>query len=110
MKDEKDLLTEDRGSRDHRVAEVDGVERCAVRCCQPTDLVERWSSKEKNHIQFARPNIVKVYNQHMDGLDLIAMLISLYRINGHSKKYYTKIIFHLIDLSIVNDWLSYHRH
>ena len=38
------------------------------------------------------------------------MLISLYRINIRSKKYYIKIIFHLIDLSIVNAWLLYRRH
>lgn len=124
MKDEKNLSKEGRGSMDHRIAEIDGVELCAVRwydnntvnClstlygCQPTDLVERWSSKEKNHIQVVRPNIVKAYNQHMGNVDLIDMLISLYRINGRSKKYYTKIIFHLIDLSIVNGWLLYRRH
>ena len=124
MKDEKDLSKARRGSMDHRVAEVDGVELCAVRwyvnktanClstlygCQPTDLVERWSSKEKNHIQIAWPNIVKAYNQHMGGVDLIGMLGSLYRISSRSKKYYTKIIFHLIDLSIVNGWLLYRCH
>ncbi|CAM4740376.1 unnamed protein product [Rotaria magnacalcarata] len=124
IKDEKDLSKEGRGSMDHRVAEVDGVQLCAVRwydnkavnClftlygCQPTDLVERWSSKEKNHIQIARPNIVKAYNQHMGGVDSIDMLISLYRIDGRSRKYYTKIIFHLIDLSIANGWLLYRRH
>ncbi|CAF3536949.1 unnamed protein product [Rotaria sp. Silwood1] len=124
VKDEKDLSKEGKESMDHRVAGVDGVELCAVRwydnktdnClstlygCQPTDLVERWSSKEKNHIQIAQPNIVKAYNQYMGGVDLIDMLISLYRINGRSKKYYTKIIFHLIDLSIVNGWLLYCRH
>ncbi|CAF1500613.1 unnamed protein product [Didymodactylos carnosus] len=124
MKNEKDLSKEGRGSMDHRVAEVDGVELCAVRwydnkavnClstlygCQPADSVERWPSKEKSHIQVVRPNIVKAYNQHMGGVDLIDMLVSLYRINGRSKKYYTKIIFHLIDLSIVNGWLVYRRH
>ena len=38
------------------------------------------------------------------------MLISLYRISIRSKKYYIKIIFHLIELSIVNAWLLYRRH
>ena len=31
MKDENDLSKEGRGSMDHRVAEVDGVQLCAVR-------------------------------------------------------------------------------
>lgn len=43
------------------------------------------------------------------GVDLIDMLVSFYRINNRSKKYYMKIIFHLIDLSIVNGWLLYRR-
>jgi hypothetical protein len=44
------------------------------------------------------------------GIDLIDMLIALYPINIRSEKYDLKIIFHLIDLSIVNAWLLYHRH
>ena len=46
----------------------------------------------------------------MGGVDLLDMLISLYRINIRSVKYYMKIIFHLIDLSLVNAWLLYCRH
>ena len=46
----------------------------------------------------------------MNGVGLIDMLISLYRMSGRSKKYYTKIIFHLLDLSIANSWLVYRRH
>ncbi|CAF1130955.1 unnamed protein product [Rotaria magnacalcarata] len=46
----------------------------------------------------------------MGGVDLLDMLISLYRINIRSVKYYMKIIFHLIDLSLVNAWLLYRRH
>ena len=43
----------------------------------------------------------------MEGVDLIDMLLSLYRINIRSKTYYMKVIYHLIDLSIVNGWLLY---
>ena len=46
----------------------------------------------------------------MGGVDLIDMLLSLYRINVRSQKYYIKIIFHLIDLSLINAWLLYRRH
>jgi len=46
----------------------------------------------------------------MGGVDLIDILISLYCINVRSKKYYMKIISHLIDLSLVNAWLLYRRH
>ena len=46
----------------------------------------------------------------MGGVDLVDMLVSLYRISIRSKKYYLKIVFHFIDLSIVNGWLLYRRH
>ncbi|CAF3441226.1 unnamed protein product [Rotaria sp. Silwood2] len=124
MKNAKNLQEEGRGSMDYRIAQVDGVELCATRwydnnlvnClstlygCELTDLVKRWSSSQKKHIQVVRPNVIKIYNQYMGGVDLIDMLVSLYRINIRSKKYYMKVIFHLIDLSIVNGWLLYRRH
>jgi hypothetical protein len=123
MKDTKILQKEGRGSIDYRTTQVDGVELCATRwydnnvvtClstlsgCESTDLVKRWSSSQKQHIQVKRPNVIKMYNAYMGGVDLIDMLVSLYRINNRSKKYYMKIIFHLIDLSIVNGWLLYRR-
>ena len=123
MKDDKCLSKEGRGSMDHRVADVDGVELCVTRwydnntvnClstlygCESIDFVKRWSAKEKKHIQVKRPSVIQAYNKYMGGGDLMDMLISLYRINIRSKKYYIKIIFHLIDLSIVNVWLLYLR-
>ena len=124
MKNEKELSQEGRGAMDHRVTDVDGVQLCITRwldnkvvnClstlhgCEPISLIQRWSPKEKKHVQITQPYVVNVYNQHMGGVDLIDMLISLYRINIRSKKYYMKIIFHLIDLSLVNAWLLYRRH
>lgn len=124
MKSKDDLTKEGRGAMDHRVAEIDGVHVCAVKwydnnvvnClstlhgCHPIDLVQRWSSKEKRHIQITRPSVIQAYNQHMGGVDLLDMLVSLYRINVRSQKYYLKIIFHLIDLAVVNAWLLYRRH
>lgn len=124
MKTEKEFAKEGRGSMDYRVAEVDGIQICATRwydngvvnclstlyACLPVDLVQRWSTKEKKHVEIMRPNVVAAYNQHMGGVDLLDMLISLYRIEVRSKKYYMKIIFHLIDLCVVNAWLLYRRH
>jgi hypothetical protein len=61
MKNDKELSREGRGAMDHRVAEVDGVQICAVKSydnnvfhclstlygCHPVDFVQRWSNKEK---------------------------------------------------------------
>ena len=106
MKNEKDLSREWRGAMYHRITEVDGFQICAVKwfdnnvvsclstlyTCHPIDLIQRWSNKEKKHIQVKRPNVIKSYNQHMGGVDLLDMLISLYRINVGANKYYVKII------------------
>ncbi|CAF3137077.1 unnamed protein product [Rotaria sp. Silwood2] len=123
MKDIKSLKQEGRGSIDYRITQVDGVELCTTRWCdnnivtclstlsgcESIDMVKRWSSSQKQHIQVKRPNVIKLYNAHMGGVDLLDMLVSFYRINNRSKKYYMKIIFHLIDLSVVNGWLLYRR-
>lgn len=45
----------------------------------------------------------------MGGVDLVDLLIALYRIKIRSKKWHHRIIFHLLDLTVVNAWLLYKR-
>ena len=45
----------------------------------------------------------------MDGVDLLNALTGLYRITLRSKKYYHRIFFHFLDMSIVPCWLLYRR-
>jgi hypothetical protein len=45
----------------------------------------------------------------MGGVDLMNSLISLYRTNIRSKKWYRHLVFHLFDLTVVNSWLLYRR-
>jgi len=77
---------------------------------QPIDYVKRWCAKEKKYIEVPRPAAIKGYNQNMGGVDLHDMLVELYRIDIRPKRYYIRIIFHLIDMCIVNAWLIYRRH
>lgn len=76
---------------------------------EPVDIVKRWDKKINRFIDVQRPNIVKTYNQHMGGVDLVDSLIALYRIKIRSKKWYHRIMFHLLDLTVVNAWLLYKR-
>ena len=46
----------------------------------------------------------------MGGVDLSDMLISLYAIDRKSKKWYMRVFYHLISISISNSWLLYWRH
>ena len=76
----------------------------------PVGSTRRWSLKDKQFITVDQPSIVKEYNKFMGGVDLHDMLVALYRINIRAKRYYLRIIFHLIDMCVVNAWLLYRRH
>jgi len=54
--------------------------------------------------------MVKEYNCHMGGVDLQDMLVALYRTNIGVKRYYLRIVFHLLDMCVVIVWLLYCRH
>lgn len=68
---------------------------------------KRFDKKEKKCIEVSRPNIIEVYNSHMGGVDQIDSMIARYRIIMRSKKWYIKIFYHLLDLTVVNSWLIY---
>ena len=72
--------------------------------------VKRWSGKEKKMVEVQCPAIINQYNQHMGGVDLCDMLMSLYRIKLGTKKWYMHLVYYCIGLSIVNGWLLYKRH
>ena len=43
------------------------------------------------------------------GVDLVDCLIALYRSPIKSKKYYFRLIFHMVDMLLVNSWMLYRR-
>ena len=45
----------------------------------------------------------------MGGRDLLDSLLSLYRIQIRSKKWYHKLFFHFLDVTVVQSWLVYCR-
>lgn len=107
MIEPKQLSIEGRGSIDHRTTTVDDVSLCATRWfdnsavnCLSTwhgnecvDTVQRWSAREKKYVQVKRPNVIKIYNQFKDGVDLLDMLISLYR----TSNFYRSSIHSILD-------------
>lgn len=120
-KDDKDLKNEGRGSFDYSTECDENI--IAVKWCdnksvnlvssyvgiEPLGTVKRWSQSDKKYIEVNRPHIVKVYNTNMGGVDLNDMLVALYRTKIGVKRFYLKIIFHLMDICIVNAWLLYRR-
>ena len=71
--------------------------------------IKRWDKKNKQYVEVPGPNLIKVYNAHIGGVDLCDMLLSLYRNSIKGKKWYRRIIFHMLDLCVVNAWLLYTR-
>lgn len=45
----------------------------------------------------------------MGGVDVHDQLMSYYRMAIRSKKYYQRLIFHMIDMAVSNSWLLYRR-
>ena len=123
LKLESDMKKTGRGAIDEKTAVVDDVEISAVRWydnkavtllstyagSEPVTEVTRWNAKIKCHERIQCPNIVTVYNKHMGGVDLLDSLIGLYRIRIRSKKWYHRLFFHLLDMTVINAWLLYKR-
>ncbi|XP_039287703.1 piggyBac transposable element-derived protein 3-like isoform X2 [Nilaparvata lugens] len=73
------------------------------------DECKRWDSSKKIYVQVPRPEIVKLYNNGMGGVDLLDQLISLYRIYIRSKKWTLRMIFHAVDFALSNSWIEYKK-
>ena len=122
-KDEKDFMKKGRGAFEELKSTNKSTEITYVKWCDnkivhlvstfakahPVKNVSRYERKLSQRIDIPCPDIVQKYNQAMGGVDLADCLIALYRINIRSKKYYHRIIFHMIDMVLVNSWLLYKR-
>lgn len=75
----------------------------------PVEFVERYDKKTKQMVKVSIPQMVKMYNAHMGGVDLHDQIMSYYRMSFRSKKYYLRLIFHLFDMMVVNSWQLYRR-
>lgn len=71
-----------------------------------TDVVKRWDKKEKFYVEMESPEIIRLYNNSMGGVDKQDMLISLFRTFMKSRKWTA----HSFDTAYVNSWLEYKLH
>lgn len=67
-----------------------------------TQQARRWSKKEHRFINVERPVMAVENNNHVRGVDLCDMLLSMYQICHRSTKYYTHIIFYCAGVAVVN--------
>lgn len=63
--------------------------------------------KDGNIQQIACPELVKKYNDEMGHVDKMDMLKSLYEVDRKSKKWWHRIFFYFLDLSVVNAFILF---
>lgn len=59
------------------VTEAEDAEASSCVGQSPPDLVQRWSKKEKKMLNIQRPFSVKLYNEHMGGVDLMDQCVKI---------------------------------
>ena len=123
MPPDKDMKKEGRGTVAIQTCKSDGVELRAIKwfdnqdvsmltkyeAVEPTSQVRRWDRKQKKEVFVECPSAVVTYNKSMGGVDLLDGLLSYYRIPVRSKKWYHRLIWHCLDVSVVQGWLLYRR-
>ncbi|XP_053969881.1 piggyBac transposable element-derived protein 2-like [Anastrepha ludens] len=70
-------------------------------------LSRRYNRNRKQYEYVSCSNIVKEYNRHMGGVDLMDSLIGRYKIRMKTGKWPSRIFHHVIDLAIVNAYVLY---
>ena len=76
----------------------------------PIAQIEKSDKKAGERKNSCCPQIIKAYSKSMRGVDLAVILIALYRISVKVKRWYVKVLWHIVDIAKVNGWILYKRH
>lgn len=76
---------------------------------EPTLTAKRYNRSTRQHDFVPVPQIIKCYNLHMGGVDLLDSVIGRARIIMRSRKWYMRIFYHLLDFAICNAWFLYNK-
>lgn len=71
----------------------------------PMKTIQRFDKQINEMVTLDCPDIVKEYNRFMGGVDKTNSLIGRYKIKMKSRKWYIRIFYHLLDVSLVNAWV-----
>jgi len=73
----------------------------------PEDTTMRYDRKDRKRIEVTRPLSIQEYNKFMGGVDLMDRMIAHYPHGFKNKKWYLRVFFHFLNVSIVNSWIIY---
>lgn len=116
--EENVMKTLPRGSMSECVTKIQGTKIAAVSWndnkvvtllstfvgVDPITVISRFSKKEKKMTYIDCPSVIKVYNKHMGGVDLLDSLLGRHKIKMRSRKWYMRLFYHLLDMTVVNSW------
>lgn len=71
--------------------------------------VSRFVRSTKRRIDVPCPPMIREYNHHMGGVDMADGLIGRYRIRVKTRKYTNRLMYHLLDLAMVNAYVLFKR-
>ena len=77
---------------------------------EPCSQASRYLSTAKSRMPIQCPRLVKVYNEHMGGVDRMDQNISKYRIGIRGKKWYFSLFSYMVDVAVNNAWQLYRMH
>lgn len=69
----------------------------------------RYDRKEHNYIEIGCPQIIKEYNRHMGGVDLMDGLMGRYHVSIKSMDMMKLLFYHLLDMATTNAYILYRR-
>lgn len=115
----KNLKKKPRGTFDESTCQVNGIDVAMVSWMvnkvvnlmstfvgsQPVEKNSRYARKTNTREQIDCPKIVKCYNQHMGGVDWKDSHFGRHKISMKSKKWYFRIFYHLVDMTVINTWI-----
>uniref|UniRef100_A0A3B5KWX9 PiggyBac transposable element-derived protein domain-containing protein n=1 Tax=Xiphophorus couchianus TaxID=32473 RepID=A0A3B5KWX9_9TELE len=100
--DEKQLKKEGRGACS--VVSTNIIELVSPLKTRPN---QRWLKIEQAKISVQRPYLAALYNQHMGGMDLVDQCVAMYPQRCRNKRWYIRVFFHFLDVTVVNAWRLY---
>ena len=56
-----------------------------------------------------KPLAIDKYNKYMGGVDKAGQLVQYYQYNDHSKKWWKRVFFHMLDVTLVNAYILYSK-
>ena len=120
---DKEIKKDARGTSYKFVGEIDGIDisslvwkdNKAVTLLStfagklPLDTIKRFDKATRTTIDISCPFIIKEYNRHMGGVDLLDAVMARHKIILKSKKWYMRLFYHFIDMALANSWILHKR-